>query len=335
MMSPYSSLFRTHIWGGLPISLLAFAVFAYLCARALTFAIRKQVSRTETSFLLAGTLLPVLMSGIYGTISAVEIGTVCKLCVGVYVASAGMFVAALVAHKKTKARPKIYSQSQVFLKWFGQGTAYVGGMVLLYLVMAPVSDKVTEGCGRLVKTKARAGVLIPFLGSNQGKPSIAVLDPLCPACRAFDDRLKKSGLDAKLNIKMLLFPLDNKCNWMLKEALHPGACTVSEAIICDQGNAVEIVNWAFENQESLLELAKKSEKQLRQKIKKRFPKTRKCLGTTRVRNKLNKSLRWAVANALPVLTPQLFIGDRRVCDEDTDLGLEYTITQMLRGGVSK
>src|SRR5260370_42229635 len=30
MLSPYSSLFRDSLWGGLPISLLAVAVFAYL-----------------------------------------------------------------------------------------------------------------------------------------------------------------------------------------------------------------------------------------------------------------------------------------------------------------
>ena len=40
---------------------------------------------------------------------------------------------------------------------------------------------------------------------------------------------------------------------------------------------------------------------------------------------------FAVANALPLLTPQLFIGDKRVCDEDTDLGLEFTVDRMLQG----
>ncbi len=30
-----------------------------------------------------------------------------------------------------------------------------------------------------------------------------------------------------------------------------------------------------------------------------------------------------------MLTPQLFVGDSRMCDEDTDLGLEYTLTRML------
>ena len=167
MMSPYSSLFRTLMWGGLPISLLALAVFSYLAARALDFLRRKQVTRTETSFLLAGTVLPLGMSVIYGLISAIEIGTVCKLCVGVYVASTGMFISAFAAHIKTEKRPTIYSDRSVFLKWFGQGTAYVAGLVLIYVFLAPQSDKALEGCSRLVKTKARKGVLIPFSGSNQ------------------------------------------------------------------------------------------------------------------------------------------------------------------------
>ena len=34
MISPYSSMFRESLWGGLPISLLALAVFAYLMMHA-------------------------------------------------------------------------------------------------------------------------------------------------------------------------------------------------------------------------------------------------------------------------------------------------------------
>jgi hypothetical protein len=54
-----------------------------------------------------------------------------------------------------------------------------------------------------------------------------------------------------------------------------------------------------------------------------------CLGSPLVKNKLTKSLRWAVSNAIPVLTPQLFVGNARMCDEDTDLGLEFTLSNML------
>ena len=55
------------------------------------------------------------------------------------------------------------------------------------------------------------------------------------------------------------------------------------------------------------------------------------MGTAVARNKMVRSLRWAVANALTVMTPQLFVNGKRLCDEDTDLGLEYTLSRMTGG----
>ena len=43
------------------------------------------------------------------------------------------------------------------------------------------------------------------------------------------------------------------------------------------------------------------------------------------RSRLNKSLRWTVANNVRVLTPQLYVGNVKLCDEDVDLGLEYAL----------
>src|SRR5882762_5720190 len=46
MMSPYSSVFRTRVWGGLPISLPAMAVFAFLGFFALDlFVTRRERDR--------------------------------------------------------------------------------------------------------------------------------------------------------------------------------------------------------------------------------------------------------------------------------------------------
>jgi hypothetical protein len=47
------------------------------------------------------------------------------------------------------------------------------------------------------------------------------------------------------------------------------------------------------------------------------------------KTRLAQGLRWAIKNQLPVLTPQLYVGGKRLCDEDTDLGLEYTLSHML------
>jgi hypothetical protein len=48
-----------------------------------------------------------------------------------------------------------------------------------------------------------------------------------------------------------------------------------------------------------------------------------------VRARINKGLRWIVANSLPVLTPQLFVASQKIPDEDTDLGLDYVLSRVL------
>jgi uncharacterized membrane protein len=334
MMSPYSSLFRTSMWGGLPISLLAFAVFAYIVYRAVDFALRKEgVTRRDTLFLVLATLLPVVMSIIYGMISSVKLDALCKLCVGVYATSAACLLFALAAHSKTRQARTLDSPMGLYVRWFLEGVAYVAVLAIVYVAFAPSNEKTLAGCGTLVKSDDPNGILIDIAGSSRGAPSIAVLDPLCPACRSFDQRLEASGLLDRLNMRTVLFPLDSSCNWMVKTSIHPGACAVSEAILCDKEHARAILAWAFTNQEELLASAKESDADVRKRLAAEFPKVKGCIGTAAAKNKVNKSLRWAVANALPVLTPQLFIGDKRVCDEDTDLGLEYTITAMLENRV--
>lgn len=331
MMSPYSSLFRTSLWGGLPISLLSFAVFAYLVYRAADFALRKDgVSKRDTLFLVLATLLPVVMSIIYGMISSMKLDAVCKLCVGVYASSAACLAFALVAHIKAQ-EPRVLDAPPIgnYVRWFLEGVVYVGVLAVLYVAFLPTSEKSLAGCGSLVKSDDPNNILIDLAPSSKGAPSIAVLDPLCPACRSFDQRLEASGLMERLNMRTVLFPLDASCNWMVKTSLHPGACAVSEAMLCDKEHARAILAWAFTNQEGLRASAKDNDAAVRKQLADQFPKVKGCMGTAAAKNKVNKSLRWAVANALPVLTPQLFIGDKRVCDEDTDLGLEYTITAML------
>src|SRR5688572_8024721 len=52
MMSPYSSVFRTAVWGGIPISLPAMSVFAFLLFYGLDLMIsRRQHESRATGFL--------------------------------------------------------------------------------------------------------------------------------------------------------------------------------------------------------------------------------------------------------------------------------------------
>jgi uncharacterized membrane protein len=334
MMSPYSSWMRESVWGGVPVSLLALAVFAYLFARGVALLWRGgRPSAGETRFLLAATLLPALMTLIYAFLSISKVGQTCKVCVGIYFSSAAVLVSAALVHRNNDSQDRTGS----YALWFCQGVAFVVVLTGTYLMFAPKADpkKALSGCGALVTAEDPAGVMFGL--SEGAEAAIEVLDPLCPACKAFDTRLRASSLKERLGLKAVLFPLDPTCNWMVTEALHPGACAMSEALLCaaglngakDDEAAREMLRWAFKQQDGLRELAAKDEPAMRAKIEAAFPKVKGCLGSMQVKSKLTKSLRWAVANAIPVLTPQLFVGNARMCDEDTDLGLEYTLSSML------
>jgi hypothetical protein len=181
-----------------------------------------------------------------------------------------------------------------------------------------------------------AKIMVP-LGTHDADaaPTIELLDPLCPACKAFEERLTTTGLDRELDRKVVLFPLDNTCNWMVTEATHPGACAVSEAVLCAQAahndhvRPDDVIRWAFEVQDRVRTEAKNDPKAAARIVGERFPELAACVGSPESRARLTKSLRWAVANSIRVLTPQLFVDNVKLCDEDVDLGLDYTLTRML------
>ncbi|PKN58255.1 MAG: hypothetical protein CVU56_06325 [Deltaproteobacteria bacterium HGW-Deltaproteobacteria-14] len=328
MLSPWSSFFRRSIWGGLPVSVAALAVFAFLAALSIAILLRRNRTRHDTFFLFAGAMLPAVASIIWAVIAATQLGDFCQVCVGMYASSGLLLVLAVVAHVRAEpagGTPRPWGRWGL---WFGEGTAAVAALVVLYLALVPSERKSLAGCGRLVMTEDKKGVLLQMPGEGI-TPALSVIDPLCPSCRAFDQRLASSGLDAQLNTRILLFPLDSRCNWMVKQSLHPGACALSEAMLCAPEQAKAILDWAFADQERLLTLGAHDPAAIEREVAERFPAVSGCVGTSKAKDRVTSSLRFAVANALPVVTPQLYVDDVRLCDEDTDLGLEYTLNHML------
>jgi hypothetical protein len=116
---------------------------------------------------------------------------------------------------------------------------------------------------------------------------------------------------------------------MVTESLHPGACAVSEAVLCAGEELPDVLEWAALNVTDLRAAGARGAREVQARIRERFPQLAGCIGRPGVRSRLNKSLRWVGSNSLPVLTPQLFVGGRKVCDDDTDLGLEYALARML------
>lgn len=338
LMSPYSSVLRDLTWGGIPIALPALGVFAFLLFRAIDLLLRKRMVRVETGFMIAATALPVLTSLVYAIISATQIGTFCKVCVGIYASSLGVFVAAIAAHVFTAPSQDRASKSASGLlgQWgfyFVEGLAMVALPVLLYLAFKPAyADSLLHTSG-LRHPEDKYGIMLDLHGQGQ-VPAIEVLDPLCPACKGFSERLAASGMSDRLHIKLVLFPLDKECDWMVGESLHPGACAVSEALLCAGDRAGKVLDWAFANQADLRARGASSASAVYARIKQDFPDLASCVGQPAVRARVNKGLRWIVANSLPVLTPQLFVRDQKVPDEDTDLGLDYVLSRVLAQGAN-
>lgn len=343
MMSPYSSVLRTRFWGGIPISLPAMATFAFLAYRALDVLGRRGMARRRSAgVLFAFSAVPVLASLVMGVIALVELEALCKLCLGIYGSSLVALLAAGLAYASIRRapiegdEPAAPSGGMMTLVAAVQLGAFVGIAVAGYVLRMPDYSRFVGTCGKLDDASDPGKVMVDLDQNGASHQAIEVFDPLCPACRAFDRRLAGSGLDREIHRKAVLFPLDDTCNWMVDQALHPGACTVSEAILCaDEGKgppAKVVIDWAFEVQDKVREAAKNDPDAARRMVVDRFPDLGGCVGSDAVRQRLNKSLRWAVSHAIPVLTPQLFVDGTKLCPEDTDLGLEYSLTGLLQRG---
>ena len=365
MMSPYSSVMRGRVWGGVPIALPALSVFAFLVFYALDLLVtRRKGDPRATGFLALAAALPALASLVMLLISLTQLGTTCKLCVCIYVASALCLVGgvglwrravrdrggapapgrrgpdhepAFVGRARTGSDARLIAVAGgetslgFVVAAFAIGVGFVVVPVLLYLAMAPDHARFIGTCEGLAHPDDPYGVMLRVDRGRdaRGTPAIEVLDPLCPACKAFEQRLQASGLAGRLDRKAVLFPLDSTCNWMVTEATHPGACMVSEAALCAGDKAPEVIAWAFDNGERIRDAARADPAAAARIVKQRFPELASCIGSPDARSRLNKSLRWIVANNIRVLTPQLFVDKVKLCDEDVDLGLEYTLSTML------
>ncbi len=96
LYSPYSSVMKDAIWGGIPISIFALGSFACFAAFSLYFLLRKDAPRKYAAeFFGLTALTPLCVSGLMAFISATKLGEFCKTCTGIYVSSGVLAVAAV------------------------------------------------------------------------------------------------------------------------------------------------------------------------------------------------------------------------------------------------
>jgi uncharacterized membrane protein len=341
LMSPYSSIFRTSLWGGIPVSLPAMSMFAAIAGlTAIMLLLHAEREQAAAFALLLLGIVPVVASLFMGSIAAFKLHAACKQCIGIYLSSTLVGVCAVLAYR-SRSRTRVVGDPDRVTTRFGRAwllsLPLTALLVLVpmtgYVLAMPQYQKFASGCGSLPAPEDRHSVLVHLKAETPGaRSAIEIFDPLCPACKAFEDRLKAAALDKQLQRDLLLFPLDHSCNWMIDNSLHPGACAVSAAVLCAGDKAKELVDWAFAEQEQLHAAGAKDPNAPGKLVAERFPEVKACMDTPTTKARLAQSLRWAVRNQVPVLTPQFYVDGKRLCDEDTDLGLEYTLTRMLKGG---
>jgi hypothetical protein len=312
------------------------AVFAAIAALAgIILLLGAELERNALFSLLLLCTIPMAASLVMGSIAAFKLHAACKQCIGIYTSSVIVGVGAFLAYRSSARLAGRRADT------FGRGWLLalpVAALLVLipmtsYVMAMPQYSKFTKGCGVLPQPEDRHGVLVPVKAQMpNARSAIEIFDPLCPACKAFEDRLQAAGLDKQLDRKLLLFPLDNSCNWMVDSAMHPGSCAVSLAVLCAGDRAKEVVDWAFTDQQKIHDAALADKTAAARIVEARYPEFKTCMASSVTKARLAQSLRWAVRNQVPVLTPQLYVDNNRLCDEDTDLGLEYTLTRMLKGG---
>ncbi len=367
MFSTYSAVFRDKYWGGIPIALFAMGAFAFFAALAIYMIFAgRDAPRKASLFLGTMGLTPGIVSAVMAYISATKLGEYCHTCVGIYIASGLLALAGVLALifdrreaaraveppapaagssglaptlvDEVVARPPTWSPGRrpgsfgLLVGWtFGLG-AFSAAPALVYASSVPSYASYIGSCGTLsVAPAPDEAIAVQTVGATE--PATLFVDPLCPTCKGFHTRLVQEGVLEKLDIKLVLFPLDNACNWMLDRPVHPGACIVSKAILCAPDKAMSVLEWSYDHQEEIIETAKGEggDARVRDMIHGRFSDLDACIASKDTDRKLDKILRYIVKNQLPVSTPQLFLGERRLCDEDTDIGFAYTIRKLAPG----
>jgi len=367
MYSPYSAVFRTTFWGGIPISLFALGSYLFF----LSFSVYVWIagagaSRRTLQAFGATAILPVGVSVVMFFVSILRLGGICKLCAGLYVASVMLAAAGFLAFQRSQAprqsasdtvpnavyhadsrptdaflaaaarlsppRPGHIIVIPIFLMLLGMFTLVPAAV---YAASLPSYTSYLRSCGKLIEKNETHHALVKIATKSPKQPALLVVDPLCPTCKAFHERLVDEGIFENLDVEVAIFPLDNECNWMLDRAMHPGACVVAKAFLCGEksGKSRNVLEWSYDHQDELLDLAKGGKELLRAKVRNAFPELDRCIDEKDTQKRLEHVLHYAIANKLPVSTPQFFMGETKVCDEDTDLGLRYTLGQIAPGAL--
>ncbi len=330
MYSAYSALFRESMWGGVPIALFALGAFTFFAGFSLYLLLAgEKAPRRAVVFFASVGVTPLIVSLVMLTISVTKLGHLCKTCVGIYVSSFLLASGGLLGLATLRGGMRPLLSALFPVAWLAALGVTTLVPAAVYAASVPDERPYLTKCGTLKQPKMSTGEPVLIHGSRAIRPVTFFEDPLCPTCRAFHERLLGEGVFERLDVSLVLFPLDSECNWMLETPLHPGACIVSKAVLCGKDRARQVLEWAYEEQIYLARAGKAGANVLRAAIKQRWGNDLlTCVDDRRTDVLLNQHLHFASDNSIPVSTPQMYLGTQRVCDEDTDIGLRFALSEL-------
>ncbi len=340
LFSSYSAILRRTYWGGIPISLFAMGSFGFFAGLAAVIAVAKERAPRWTIALLAiAGFGPLVASGIMFTIAATQLHAFCKICVGIYACSIALAVCAVLSIRALRAAKSKEKAGRGVVLGMPVLAVVTLAPALVYAATMPDMKPYIGGCGKITVKEESHGALVKIPTTHATRAVLLFEDPLCASCKGFHERLVSEGIFENLDVTLALFPLDTDCNWMLDRSIHPGACILSRAILCSKDKARQVLEWSFAEQDDLREVGKKDPKALQSRVTAKFPEIAGCIDAPTTIVRLNQHLHFASQNKIPVSTPQMFLGDSvatppkplgglRICEEDTDLGLAWTLGQL-------
>src|SRR5581483_1182836 len=150
LFSSYSAVLRRTYWGGIPISLFAMGAFGFFIGLAATIAVANdRAPRWALGLLGIAGFGPLVASIVMFAISATQLHTFCKLCVGIYICSIALAVCAVLAIRALSAQKSTERPMQAILLGFAVLGAVTLAPAIVYAATIPDMKPYIAKCGKV------------------------------------------------------------------------------------------------------------------------------------------------------------------------------------------
>jgi protein-disulfide isomerase len=335
-LSPYSEI------AGVPLSILGLAYFAAMLILSGLGLRGGKVAREHLHAYVAMTLIGVATSAVLGTISILNIGSLCLICIGVYILTV-LQAGTVFAYRKE-------FPSGFGMKSVGSGGAtaaiVVAVVIALWTAMKPAATvgTATDGAKKDTPKLTAAAEEIPItrsayagLGEDYRKGSdsakvvlVEFADFQCPACASMYGTLEALAKDYGDRIQVVFrnYPLDSSCNPAIRNQIHPQACKAAVMARCagQYGKFWNYTQLAFDNQASMSDAKLKD---WARQVGLTDDQINVCWDNKDLLDKVKEDI--ALGDKVGVdSTPTLFINGRKVLGDRSLPGLRQQVDALLQ-----